>query len=249
MFRRAWAMFLIFVLWISISAAAQTPSAAVNILKRGNTALAAGDWERAVADFTRAIQLNSHTDDGENLELAGMEDCAPQIVVADDFNACAFGNRGVAHYRLGNLEHSIADFDRAIRINPRLADAYNNRGNVWQTKGNLENALLDFDRAIQLNPRHHHAFNNRANLRLAKGDLRGAISDYNRSIELDATNATVFANRGLTWLQLGRNKEARSDFEQAIKLAPHLTPKLEELIRQEQNLNQNSNPTHSKGTL
>ena len=240
---------LLIAVGISISALAQTPSAAVNVLKRGNTALAAGDWEQAVADFTRAIQLNSHTDDGENLELAGMEDCAPQIIVADDFNACVYSNRGIAHYRLGNLEHSIADFDRAIRINPRLADAYNNRGNVWQTKGNLENALLDFDRAIQLNPRHHHAFNNRANLRLAKGDLRGAISDYSRSIELDATNATVFANRGLTLLQLGRKTEARLDFDQAIKLAPHLKSKLEELIRQEQKLNQDHKPTLSKGNL
>ncbi|MBS1786427.1 MAG: tetratricopeptide repeat protein [Acidobacteria bacterium] len=249
MIRQAWAAFLIAVLGISISAVAQTPSAAVNLLRRGNAALAKGDWEHALADFTRAIQINSHIDDTENLELAGMEDCAPQIVVNDDFNACVYSNRGIAHYRLGNLEHSIADFDRAIRISPRLADAYNNRGNVWQAKGNSENALLDFDRAIQLNPRHHQAFNNRANLRLANHDLSGAISDYSRSIELDATNATVFANRGLTLLQLGRNEEARLDFEQAIKLAPHLKPKLEELIRQEQKLNQDSNPTYSKGNL
>lgn len=237
MAKTSWAVVLIVLCAISICTAAQTPSSALDLLKRGNTALSAGDWENAVKDFTIAIYLNSgYQSVPENSKSADDEDCA-NIATSDDFNAFAFNNRGIAHYRHGDLEKSIADFERALRINPRLADAYNNRGNVWHAKGVLEKALPDFDQAIKLNPRHSRAFNNRANLRLSIGDLKGAINDYNRSIELDSTNATAFANRGLTYLRLGQNKEARLDFDAATKLDPTLKKKLEELIHQERTIN------------
>lgn len=221
------------ILLAAISVAAQSSSSAMDYLKRGNAALAEGNWEKAVADFTFAIRINSRIEKPVN----DSEQEEDEIFTSDDFNACAFSNRGIANYRLGNLEKAIADFDRAIRINPRLADAYNNRGNVWQAKGNLDKALRDFDEAIKFDPRHNRAFNNRANLRQSTGDFIGAIIDYDRSIELDATNATVFANRGLTRLQLGCDEEANLDFNRALKLDPGLKKKLEELITEERNSN------------
>ncbi len=237
MTKNSWAVLPVVLCAISICTAAQTPSSALDFLKRGNAALSAGDWENAVRDFTAAINLNSgYQSVPENSKSADDEDCA-RIATSDDFNAFALNNRGIAHYRRGDWEKSIADFDRALRISPRLADAYNNRGNVWHAKGVLEKALPDFDQAIKLNPRHNRAFNNRANLRLSIGDWKGAISDYNRSIELDSTNATAFANRGLTYLRLGQNKEAQLDFDAATQLDPTLKKKLEELIKQERTTN------------
>lgn len=237
MIRKSLAVLLMMLSGISASATAQTPRTALDFLKRGNAALVAGNCEQAVKEFTAAIYLNSgHKNPDELSALPGAEDCA-RIVTSDDFNAFALNNRGIALYRCGNQEQSIADFDLALRINPRLADAYNNRGNVFQAKGDLDKALLDFDQAIKLNPRHNRAFNNRGNLRLSKGELKEAINDYNRSIELASTNATVFANRGLTYLRLGQDKEARLDFDTAAKLDPALKKKLEELIKQERNIN------------
>lgn len=221
------------LLLVAINAAAQSSGSAMDYLNRGNAALAEGNWEKAVADFTFAIRINSRIEKPfDNSEQPDKE-----IFTSDVFNACAFSNRGIANYRLGNLEKAVADFDRAIRINPRLADAYNNRGNYWQAKGNLDKALHDFDQAIKFDPRHSHAFNNRANLRQSRGDLIGAIADYDHSIELDASNATVFANRGLTRLQLGCEEEANLDFNRALKLDPGLKKNLQELITKERNSN------------
>ena len=44
------------------------------------------------------------------------------------------------------------DYDRAITLNPILADAYNNRGTAKRNLGRHEEALVDYDRAITLNP-------------------------------------------------------------------------------------------------
>ena len=46
---------------------------------------------------------------------------------------------------------AIADYTKAIKLDPRYADAYYGRALVQQTKGNLRQAIADYNRAIKLN--------------------------------------------------------------------------------------------------
>jgi tetratricopeptide (TPR) repeat protein len=217
---------LIAIALVSIQARTQALDSAEDFLKQGVARVEQGDWDGAIADYTLAIEINSKVAPG-SLCRGG------EIVISDLFNALALNNRGFAHYCKGNLDKALADFDLAIRMAPRLADAYNNRGNIWQGKGDLEKAQADFNQAIKLNPRHSHAFNNRANLHQAKGELNEAIADYSQSITLEPAKAIVFANRGLTFLQLGQRREAETDFNRAIELNPALKAQLERLIQSE----------------
>ncbi len=222
---------LIAVALVSIPARSQSHNSAEYFLNQGAERAAQGDFDGAIADYTRAIQINSQgTAIPYNSPCPGSE-----IIVSDLFNAMTLNNRGFAHFRKGELENALADFNRAIRMQPQLADAYNNRGNVWQEKGDLEKALADFNQAIKLNPRHSAAFNNRANLHQLKGHLAEALADYNQSIALEPTKAIAFANRGLTLLQLGQPVKANADFKRALELNPGLKAQLERLIQSEAN--------------
>ena len=60
---------------------------------------------------------------------AAVEACSA-IISLDPRNDGAFVNRGIAHRRAGDLDRAIKDYDEAIRLNPRAADAFNNRGNL-----------------------------------------------------------------------------------------------------------------------
>jgi tetratricopeptide (TPR) repeat protein len=51
-----------------------------------------------------------------------------------------------------NSKEAIADFNRAIELNPRLAPAYGNRGFVRLLQGEDAKAQEDFDRCIKLDP-------------------------------------------------------------------------------------------------
>src|SRR5207247_10155528 len=60
------------------------------------------------------------------------------------------------------LPISIADFDEAIRLDPRLHEAYTNRGLARYQLGRYAAANADYEQAIRLQPTGFYAHNNLA---------------------------------------------------------------------------------------
>ena len=58
--------------------------------------------------------------------------------------------QGIAAYRNGDLKLALADFDRAIALNPTFMIAYINRGIVLYRMGKLDRALADVARARRI---------------------------------------------------------------------------------------------------
>jgi len=55
----------------------------------------------------------------------------------------AYSNRGNAFDDKKDYEHAIADFDAAIKIDPRYATAFYNRGNSKLNSGDKAGAIAD----------------------------------------------------------------------------------------------------------
>ena len=49
----------------------------------------------------------------------------------------------------GEQDKAIAEFDKALAIDPHDPDSYNNRGVAWYFKGQHDKALADYNRAIE----------------------------------------------------------------------------------------------------
>ncbi len=73
----------------------------------------------------------------------------------------SYNNRGISYVSKGRYTPAIADFDRAIEINPRYAKAYTNRGNVYWHRGQYDQAVSDYNKALSINPRDAVTYNNR----------------------------------------------------------------------------------------
>jgi tetratricopeptide (TPR) repeat protein len=84
--------------------------------------------------------------------------------------AKALYNRGIALRDKGDLDRALVDFNEAIQLNPKGADAFNNRGITHRDKGDLDRALSDFNEAIRLSPKHANAIYNRGNTYGQKGE-------------------------------------------------------------------------------
>ena len=56
----------------------------------------------------------------------------------------------------------MADFDKAVDLDPKAADGYDNRGLLYRFKRNCERAIVDPDKAIALDPNTASFYDDRA---------------------------------------------------------------------------------------
>ena len=104
---------------------------------------------------------------------------------------------------------AIADYDKAIELNPKFSAAYNNRGLAKNHKSDYDSAISDCSKAIELDPKYAKAYHNRGWAKTEKGDYDGAIADYDKFFELDSKPASAYGSRALV-------KELKGDFDGAL---------------------------------
>ena len=198
-------------------------------LHQGNDKHQSGDYQGAIADYDKAIQLGPQFADayynrGNARSALGdyqgaVADCDKAIQL-DPRSADAYYNRGNARSALGDYEGAVADYDKAIEFNPQSADAYYNRGNARNALGDYEGAVADYDKAIQLDPQFADAYYNRGNAGNAFGDYQGAVADYDKAIQLRPQFADAYYNRGNARNALGDYQGAVADYDEVIQLDP-----------------------------
>jgi tetratricopeptide (TPR) repeat protein len=93
-----------------------------------------------------------------------------------------------------DYNRAIADYSKAIELDPKSAYVYNKRGSVYSSKKDYDYAIADYVRAIELEPKTPYYYNNIADIYFNLGKLDKAIDFYQKRIELspdDAINANL----------------------------------------------------------
>lgn len=67
-------------------------------------------------------------------------------------NAITYCQRGVTRYRAGKLHESIIEFQKALALNPRFAEAHNDLGIVLETQGAVQKGIEQFEQALAAKP-------------------------------------------------------------------------------------------------
>lgn len=114
----------------------------------------------------------------------------------------------------------IADLDRAVALDPTLADAFHFRGLAKHVLRRPEAALEDYNRALKLAPSHAAALADRGLARRGLGDVEGAIADYDAALALNQDDDSVLNNRALAKAKLGDAAGALLDLEAAFREGP-----------------------------
>ena len=120
----------------------------------------------------------------------------------------------------GEYDRAIADYNDAIRLDPKYAFAYNGRGNAYNGKGEYDRAIADYSEAIQLDPNDRLPYNNRGNAYKDTGEFDRAIADYNDAIRLDPKYVNAYTGRGNAYQAKGDYDHAIADYNEAIKIDP-----------------------------
>ncbi|UCD67278.1 MAG: tetratricopeptide repeat protein [Betaproteobacteria bacterium] len=64
----------------------------------------------------------------------------------------AWNRRGDAYSHLGELDHALADYEEAIRLNPYHFGAMQSCGEIWLERADARRSAAYFRRALDLNP-------------------------------------------------------------------------------------------------
>ena len=138
--------------------------------------------------------------------------------------AQAYSLRGQARTILRQFDQAMADFDSAIRLDPKGCSTYARRGTAWSKQAHIDEALADFDTALRLNPYYVVALNNRANVWFKKGEFRLAIKDYTAALQIKPVAEDLYFNRAIAWARLGEQGRAMQDYSETIRLNPRYAP-------------------------
>ena len=167
-----------------------------------------GDWEKAIKEYDKALELDPEMDEGfhargtARLHLQEWDKAIKDFDEAIRLNPkreVTFANRGVARYMKGELDKSRADYDEAIRIRPTYSPAFLNRGLIWADRGELDKAIKDYTEAIRINPNYVDAFVARGNARLERGEYEKAQEDYDEAVSLKPKSVKALFARA--WLR------------------------------------------------
>jgi len=178
----------------------KSPNKARPYNNRGTAYAGKGQYERAILDLTRAINIDP--------------DYAP-----------AYNNRGTAYAGKGQYERAIVDFTEALTIDPSYADAYYNRGNTFSSKGQYDKAISDYEQAIRINPGYIDAYNNCGNAYIQKEEYDKAISNFTVALEIDPKIVDVYYNRLIVYIKKKEYNKAWRDIQKMRELGYKFNPK------------------------
>jgi tetratricopeptide (TPR) repeat protein len=153
---------------------------------------------------------------------------ATNIQAQNTRSAKEYVKRGIARFSQGDLEGAIANYEKAIEVNPRFADAFFHRGKARRAKGDLNGAIADYETSIELDPRLAEnnrdiasAYYNRGFIRTNGLEIYEALSDFDQAIRYNPRHVDSFIKRGEAHLILGDFKKAIADFNNSLDLNPN----------------------------
>ena len=132
-------------------------------LAKGLVYFTLGNYEQAVADFTKVIKRDPF--EKETI-----------------YNA--YVQRANSHKKLGNYPQAIDDFHQASNLLPDRTLAYTGQAKLHFDQNNYQQAIKDYTKVIELQPNNANVYSSRAFAYTELGKKRKAAADYKQALEI-----------------------------------------------------------------
>jgi lipoprotein NlpI len=130
--------------------------------------------------------------------------------------AIALGNRGAAYKLLGRYDDAIADFGRAIELNPGNPQYYCQRGDILIRKRAYDEAIADYTAALGKSPKYAWAFAGRGEANLSVGKAQEAVDDITQALKYRPGERKLLFLRGRANSEAKNYAEAVADFSATL---------------------------------
>lgn len=157
---------LSFIGFLFLNSTLVRAQSAETFFKEGESKSRSGDYEAAIASYTKAI-------------------------AADSTYYNAYLRRGFCFGLQEKYDLAVGDYSAVLRHAPNHVWAITSRGSAYNKLGNYEMAMADFNRVLELDPKNQEAMNNRGWTKKFLGDKDGACKDWQASKKMGNEEARI----------------------------------------------------------
>jgi tetratricopeptide (TPR) repeat protein len=140
---------------------------AANATREGIEASKANNWDKAIAAFKKAAQLEARY--------------APNL-------SSALQQRASIYMNERKFPEAIADYSEALKVKPDDPNIFERRAYAEMQLKDYDKALHDYNQAIKLSPEDPKYYQVRAFIYQTKGDFKAAMADVDKTLKLDPNN-------------------------------------------------------------
>ncbi len=124
-------------------------------------------------------------------------------VQAKSDEAIRRNNYGAELLKQGKLAEAVAEFQRAVELDPNYVLAQRNLGYAYDRQGQVDQAVAAYRKAIELEPKDSITRNNLGVLYDKKGMYGEAIGEFEKALQMDPANSMIQKN-----LESAKNNKA-----------------------------------------
>jgi tetratricopeptide (TPR) repeat protein len=199
---------------------------AINFFNEGSKKGKAGDYEGAVQEFTKSLDLKKNPNTYAKRGYAYLMLANYGATINDETEVLrlqesylnAYFVRGVARYETGDYKGAKVDLDMFLDRDRTNAIAFNYMAAISFMNQDYKGSLENYNEVVKLDPKYPDIYTNRGMMRHYNQDFKGAIQDYNEALKINPNNATAYNNRGAAKMMMKDLEDAMTDFNKAISL-------------------------------
>jgi tetratricopeptide (TPR) repeat protein len=163
-----------------------------------NLALTSASPKEFFQHITHAVALADKATEGERLLILGLQANAnadqPKALQYAEELVAKYPRDERAHFNLGNAyggqqqnDKAIAEYQKAIQINPSYSIAYNALGYAYRAADNNAEAEKAFKKYVALVPNDPNPYDSYAELLMKLGRFDESIEQYRKALSVDPT--------------------------------------------------------------
>ncbi|MFH0877183.1 MAG: tetratricopeptide repeat protein [Candidatus Omnitrophota bacterium] len=116
------------------------------------------------------------------LLTAWFQPCSAEISSEMKRTAAQYRDKGLSAQKNGDLQTALVYYQKAMELDPTLAEAYNDAGVIYEARGWHDKAKAAYGKALDLDPTLSSAYYNLGSLYEREGDLEKAVFYFKKRV-------------------------------------------------------------------
>jgi serine/threonine protein kinase/tetratricopeptide (TPR) repeat protein len=175
----------------------------------------AGDYAKAIAGYTKALETNpksvialshrarAYYDNGDFVQA--ITDFGAALALTPD-DAYLHGNKGLCLRALGRYNEALKSCSLAVKLNRSHVTTWCGLGYIYYCLGQYDKAIENYNTALKINRRYVAAWNYKANVLLTQGEYEKAWQANEKALSLNPANPYAIQTKALLLLQQGQTE-------------------------------------------